>query len=821
MRGVGLRIYLGIDLSIKIVTRSLLCILLALISAHCVVAQSNPIVVENSLPGKPASEWDISGSGDPSIQGFATDISVNSGQTIRFKIKTNATQYHLDIYRLGYYQGNGARLVATVSPSAALPQTQPNPITDSATGLVDCGNWAESASWAVPATATSGVYIAKLVRTDTGGASHIIFVVRDDSSRSDLIFQTSDTTWQAYNLYGGNSFYAGAPVGRAYKLSYNRPLTVRGDSAFNSFFSAEYPMIRWLEANGYNVSYTTGVDTDRRGDLLTNHKVFLSVGHDEYWSGGQRANVEAARNNAAKPVHLAFFSGNDVYWKTRWEPSIDGSATPNRTLVCYKETWANAKIDPNPAWTGTWRDPRFSPPPNGDGGRPENALTGTLFTVNVEPRMDSIAVPASYGSHRFWRNTSVDTLATGEVATFASGTLGYEWNEAVVDGAPPGLMRLSLATVSNVSRIQDYGNNFPAGQQATHSLTLYRHNNGALVFSAGTVQWSWGLDDMHDGSAGSSFTSSTSGALEGSAISTDQGAIRVFYPESRPASLGQQTTQMPNPAGTSTTTIDSVSPASIQTFQVSNVADNRMRQATVNLFADMGAQPLTQQAPGQWTNVPLAPLVSATQSTDVTRPTSTISSPSAGATLQTGSEVIISGTATDLGGGRVWGVEVSTDGGSSWRPANGRETWTFSWTPNTFGSATIRTRAVDDSGNLESPAAGVNVTVSGNQTTLLSASAVPATVDTGADSPVELGVRFYSEVGGNVKGIRFYKSANNTGSHIGNLWSSSGGTPLATATFANETASGWQQANFATPVPINSFTIYVASVPYEHRALQH
>ena len=78
-------------------------------------------------------------------------------------------------------------------------------------------------------------------------------------------------------------------------------------------------MVRFLEANGYDVSYTTGVDTDRRGDLIKNHKTFLSVGHDEYWSGTQRANVEAARDAG---VNLAFFSGNEVFWKTRWENSM-------------------------------------------------------------------------------------------------------------------------------------------------------------------------------------------------------------------------------------------------------------------------------------------------------------------------------------------------------------------------------------------------------------------------------------------------------------------------------------------------------------------
>ena len=91
-----------------------------------------------------------------------------------------------------------------------------------------------------------------------------IFVVRDDAGTSDILFQTSDTTWQAYNSYGGNSLYVGEPVGRAYKVSYNRPLDQFAVDYSYGSFSAEYPMIRWLEANGYNVSYTTGVDTDRR-----------------------------------------------------------------------------------------------------------------------------------------------------------------------------------------------------------------------------------------------------------------------------------------------------------------------------------------------------------------------------------------------------------------------------------------------------------------------------------------------------------------------------------------------------------------------------
>ena len=82
---------------------------------------------------------------------------------------------------------------------------------------------------------------------------------------------------------------------------------------------------------------------DASGALLKNHKVFVSSGHDEYWSPGQRNNVAAA---LAAGVNLAFFSGNEMFWKTRWGPSIDGSNTPYRTLTTYKETHYNAQVDP-------------------------------------------------------------------------------------------------------------------------------------------------------------------------------------------------------------------------------------------------------------------------------------------------------------------------------------------------------------------------------------------------------------------------------------------------------------------------------------------
>jgi hypothetical protein len=703
----------------------------------CDPVLQNPIVCENlqATGVEPPSLWDISGSGDSTIQGFTTDISVNVGGTIGFKVESGG-QFEIIIYRIGYYGGNGARRIATLGPFASI--NQPDCISNSLTGLIDCGNWSQNTTWTVPSTAISGVYLARLRRTDTGGDSHILFVVRDDARQADVIFQTSDTTWHAYNRYGGNSLYVGAPgtnPARAYKVSYNRPITTRGTTPEDFFFNAEYPMVRWLEANGFDVTYMAGPDADRFGTTLLlgpalekKRKVFLSVGHDEYWSGPQRTSIETARNNG---IHLAFLSGNEVFWKTRWEQSIAGPTTQYRTLVSYKETHANAKIDPSSLWTGTWRDPRFSPP--ADGGRPENALTGTVFSVNAPGPTTTITVAEPEGKLRLWRNTSLASLPPGGSVTFGDGMLGYEWDEELDNGfRPPGLMRLSSTTTNVQQKLQDYGSTYAAGV-ATHNLTTYRHASGAFVFSAGTVQWSWGLDGEHD-------------------------------------------------RGGST-------------------PDLRVQQAMVNVLADMGSQGKTLQAG----------LTGTTQSSDTLAPLSTITSPAPGSSVPAGTPVTITGTASDSGGGIVALVDVSVDGGTTWQRATGRGSWSLSWTPSTPGSVTLKSRAVDDSGNMEVPGSGVTVTVptASCPCSIWPSSTVPDHVDADTSS-VEVGLKFQADVDGFVAGVRFYKYSVNTGTHVGNLWTAAG-TRLATVTFTNETASGWQEARFSSPVAVTANTTYVVS----------
>ena len=244
--------------------------------------------------------------------------------------------------------------------------------------------------------------------------------------------QTSDSTWQAYNTWGGR---CPLPVDRG------KGLQGQLQPASQPLFSGVellldgVPIVRWLERNGYDVAYCGNIDTHRQASVLQNRKVFISSGHDEYWSGAIRANVEAARQAG---LHLIFMTGNEVFWRTRFETSIAGPTTANRTLVCYKESIAHAKIDPSPEWTGTLRDPRFSPPAQG-GNNPENSLTGQRFAAILPAGADDFAiqVPFEYSRLRCWRNTSVAQLQSGQVATLAPNTLASSSTSTPPRAGPP------------------------------------------------------------------------------------------------------------------------------------------------------------------------------------------------------------------------------------------------------------------------------------------------------------------------------------------------------------------------------------------------
>jgi hypothetical protein len=710
-------------------------------------ACGNPVACENQQPGTPQSVWDVT-SPSTAIQGFADPFSVKVGNSVSFKIKSPASSYKVDIYRMGYYGGDGARLITSLTASISVSQAQPACNTNTVTGLVDCGNWGVSATWSVPATAVSGVYFARIYRTDgTSGANQIPFVVTDSSSHSGILFMTSDETWQAYNDWGGYSVYTGNATGspwccsalnpgRAVQVSYNRPFATRADTPNGQdfFFYAEFPMIQFLEKNGYDASYVSQVDVAQSGaaSMIEQHKALMNTGHSEYWDAAGLGNITTARNAG---VNLAFFTGNTAWWKTRWGNSQFGNE-PYRTLITYKESLDSRQSDPAdpPTWTGAWRDQRFSPP--GDAS-PENALTGQLWDVNCCSYADT--VPAAYSRLQIWKNTAVANLSPGQTYTMPGETLGYEWDSDVDNGfRPSGEIDMSQTCENPVTaRLLTVTEEF-VSDKACNSLTLYRAPSGALVFDAGTVQWAWGLESAHDGDS-------------------------------------------------------------------KNPPDPVMQQATVNLFAMMGVQPAALESD----------LVPGAQPNRTSGPSSAITSPSAGAAFSNGSTVTISGTATHSGGGVVAGVEVSTDGGSTWHPvttmspASANVTWTYTWSAAGSGPVTLESRATDDDANLGAASSGVSVTVN-CPCGLFGASHVPYTTSANDSGAYELGMKFQSTVPGWVDGVRFYKGAGNGGTHTGELWTSSG-TLLYTGTFTNETASGWQTLIFSSPVQISANTTYVVS----------
>jgi hypothetical protein len=729
----------------------------------------NKIVTENALPGSPDSEWDIptGDEGDETMLGYATDISVNVGGTINFKVDVTSAlkTFTISIYRIGYYGGDGARKIADlinpVTSNTTFTGIDQNACSiDNTTGLIDCGNWSVTAHWDVPSTAVSGLYIAKLTKTSGGGTSHIPFIVRDDDSHSDILLKTSDATWQAYNGYGSNSLYVAfttmMPHSHANKVSYNRPFITRdggggGGAHEDWFMNAEYPMIRFLESNGYDISYTTDVDLARNNvasiNLLLNHKVFLSVGHDEYWSKEERNSVEAAK---AAGVNLAFFSGNEVYWKTRWENSVnvsDGSPASFRTMVCYKEgtlatvqeNACGGKCDPDAEWTGLWRDGCSFP--NGNACKPENALTGN---ISWDGNSEAIKVPSTYKNLRFWRNTPVAALADGDTYTCPDGTLGYEFDwEQFESSYPAGRITMSNTPYHDDTR----------DISIVHKLSLYKASSGAIVFGAGTVQWAWGLDSHHD-------------------LNIQGGG---------------------------------------------GPADPAMQQATINVLADMGAHPATPQSP----------LADAVQSTDQTPPVTKITYPVNGASLPVGTEVTITGTATDAAG-VVAGVDVSLDG-VTWKAAtvntfSGTTTWSFTWTPTATGNVTIRSRAFDDIGNLESPGGSegslntVNVIVTSGTPpsscpcNIFLPSQGPDEDDThshDAEGALTVGVKFRSDFSGTVSAIRFFKSPDDIGPNTVQLWELNG--TLIGSGSATTTAGGWVVISLSAPTHISANTTYVAS----------
>ena len=354
------------------------------------VPPANPIVLENQNPGTTSWQLTVDHKAlNQEIEGYASKTSVNKGSTVDFKVSLSSNaQYTMDIYRLGWYPTGtnpdgsscapscGGRLMLHVGPLSGSHQaTCPQNATqnDPDFGLTEC-NWTTSYTLTVPTSWTTGAYIVKLKRADGQQLeNYMTFAVRDDSSTSAVLYSLDVTTWQAYNYWGGNTTHQGYSLygrfnditgdstgSRAFTVSFDRPYADGSvDDGAGKLLDWDFPMIRYMESQGYDMSYTTSVDLESNPTLLANHRVFVNVGHDEYYSDNMRANIQNAITNG---VDMAFFSANNFYYRITW--AANGSGAAYRRIHCDKNALAGSS-------TFEWR--LLSPPASRERGRRRDA----------------------------------------------------------------------------------------------------------------------------------------------------------------------------------------------------------------------------------------------------------------------------------------------------------------------------------------------------------------------------------------------------------------------------------------------------------------
>lgn len=326
-------------------TVRLLPIAFALLASAADAAEGpNVIVSENHRPG--TRDWLLTRTDvdenerSRAIEGYCSRTSLRAGEELAVHVSMSPPgRFTLDVYRLGYYGGDGGRLMASLGPYKGTTQPDPEP---GERNVYEC-RWPSALQLPIPEDWVSGVYLGKLSALPDGPQSYVVFVVRDDR-KADFLFQCSDMTWQAYNRwpawaslydYEGNRWETersndvsfDRPYGRYYNGLPARTEDVTKYVGAGEFLLWEYPLAYWMEQHGYDVTYISNLDTHADPAGLLRAKGFLSVGHDEYWTDRMIANVAAARDAG---VSLAFLSGNSLSFAVALEKSRDGQ--PDRVF---------------------------------------------------------------------------------------------------------------------------------------------------------------------------------------------------------------------------------------------------------------------------------------------------------------------------------------------------------------------------------------------------------------------------------------------------------------------------------------------------------
>jgi hypothetical protein len=400
---------------------------------------------ENNRPG--TSAWRIAdlGAAD-AINGYTDQQSVLSGQSFRLYVSTRAESFRVQAFRFGYYRGHDARLVWESAPVRGRFQ---------AAVRIAPGTHMVTAPWQPSMTISTAGWPdgAYLLRLDAAGGPqrYVPVTVRSASTAGKVVILIDDTTWQAYNAWGGYSLYQGPdgrPGDRGFAVSFDRPYDLDGADKFIFFDQAA---IALAERTGVPLAYETDVDLGTHPGLLKGARAVITLGHDEYYSLAMRDALTAARDAG---TNLAFLGANAIYRHIRFADS-------GRVIICYKD----AAIDPlsgrdNADTTQQWRD---APDP-----RPESTLTGVFYECNPVSAPYVVYDPSSwiFGGAGAYKGERFDGLVGPEYDRL---------NPAVPFPRPIQVLAHSPLTCDGVATFSD--------------SAYYTAPSGAGVFASGTMRW--------------------------------------------------------------------------------------------------------------------------------------------------------------------------------------------------------------------------------------------------------------------------------------------------------------------------------------------
>jgi len=420
-------------------------------------------VRENAYPG--TADWLGPLAPGSSAEVWASATDALPGDSVALHVSTvPAAPYRVVVYRLGWYGGAGARRVACLPSCDGQEQGEPQaPPLQTSRGLV--APWPTTETLTVDPTWVSGYYEIRVEVLDgpVRGTSAVTWLIVNSPQPTAMLVQVPTNTWQAYNSWGGRSLYNLPGLDPAdTAVSYDRPYSHGGPGNQAGPLGWELPFVRFVERNGYDVSYQSDVYTDAHPDSLLQHKLVAVAGHSEYWTKTMRDAFEAARDNGR--VNLAFLGANDAYWQVRL---LDGG----RTVFAYKSM--------------------YDPEPN-------VRLKTAMFRETGRRECELIGIQHQGASALYWSSGDYTVAAPASDPWFA-GT-GFATGDVV-----RGVVSVESDSVPGTET---------AGSSCGHSLTVlfhrerggdkdgnadairYANYNGAIVFASGSHQFSWGLDDV-------------------------------------------------------------------------------------------------------------------------------------------------------------------------------------------------------------------------------------------------------------------------------------------------------------------------------------